>query len=118
MATGPEHYRRAEEHLDAAYVASIDDGAAAYHHARAQVHATLATTDQLEATRELARIEKERADKYVDQVLELQEQLNDLIELRGAVRKMLNAAVVQDDGVWVRPDEFYAVTDSVAEDGA
>jgi hypothetical protein len=42
MATGPEHYRRAEEHLAAAYVASIGDGTAAYHHARAQVHATLA----------------------------------------------------------------------------
>ena len=39
---GAEHYAMAERELRNADDASIDDGMAAWHHARAQVHATLA----------------------------------------------------------------------------
>jgi hypothetical protein len=45
MATGPEHYRAAEDHLD--HAAEIetdghDDSTSAWHQRQAQAHATLA----------------------------------------------------------------------------
>jgi hypothetical protein len=40
--TGPEHYKAAEQDIDLANGASLDDGWAQFYMARAQVHATLA----------------------------------------------------------------------------
>ena len=44
MATGPEHFRKAEQHLEWAREKPLDSPELAYNLAVAQVHATLALT--------------------------------------------------------------------------